>query len=85
MKKFFIALVVLLIIAATLVSCNTQTVETEDANDSSMFIEIEYKPNWQVVYHRETRVMYVISRGAYNQGTFTLLVNADGTPMIYEK
>lgn len=31
-----------------------------------------------------TKVMYAISDGAHNYGNFTLLVNADGTPMLYE-
>jgi hypothetical protein len=36
------------------------------------------------VYQKDTKVMYVISSGTYNHGTFTLLVNADGSPMIYK-
>lgn len=30
------------------------------------------------------KVMYAVSGGAYNNGTFTLLVNPDGTPMLWE-
>ena len=40
--------------------------------------------NWKVVYHKETKVMYAISDQQNNRGTFTLLVNADGTPMLYK-
>ena len=29
--------------------------------------------------------MYTISRGNINTGNFTLLVNPDGTPMLYEE
>lgn len=53
-------------------------------NQMPMFVEIEHTSLWLVVYHRETNVMYVISDGDYNHGNFTLLVNADGTPMIYD-
>lgn len=58
-------------------SCNT-----EDSN--SMFVEVETAEDWKVVYHKNTKVMYVISDCDYNRGTFTLLVDADGKPMVYE-
>lgn len=38
-----------------------------------------------IVYDKDTGVMYAVSRGPYNQGTFVMLVNADGTPKIYEE
>lgn len=47
------------------------------------FTVIERTYNWQVVYHNETKVMYVVSDGGSNRGTFTLLVNPDGSPMVY--
>lgn len=46
--------------------------------------EVEDMSTWKVVYHKKTKVMYAVSDGSYNYGTFTLLVNADGTPMIWE-
>lgn len=67
--------------------CDVKTVGkvgTVQKDDTSMFIEVEQTGGWKVVYHKETKVMYVVSTGAYNFGTFTLLVNADGTPMIWE-
>ncbi len=38
---------------------------------------------WLIVYRRETKVMYAVSNSNHNVGTFTLLVNADGTPMLW--
>lgn len=59
--------------------------ETKEAEESkSMFVLIEQSLSWKVVYHKDTKVMYVVSDGSYNHGTFTLLVNADGTPMLWE-
>ena len=49
-----------------------------------MFIEVEQAMCWKIVYHKETKVMYAVSDGSYNHGTFTLLVNAYGTPMLYK-
>jgi len=37
-----------------------------------------------IVYDPNTMVMYTISTGSYNWGTATLLVNPDGTPLLYD-
>lgn len=54
---------------------------------SSMFVQIEHSlyGGWRIVYHRDTKVMYAVSSDAHNGGVFTVLVNPDGTPMLYEK
>ena len=57
---------------------------TPEPVNVSMFKQIEMTNGWRIVYHRETKVMYAVSCGTYNMGTFTLLVNPDGTPMLYE-
>lgn len=81
MKKLI--LVCLLALCLLLCACG-KTIQTEETTqDKSMFIEVESTMGWQVVYHQDTKVMYAISRGSYNYGNFTLLVNADGTPMTY--
>lgn len=81
MKKALVAslLLVLLVFA----SCTATVEKTENQQGTSMFVQIETAEYWKVVYHKETKVMYVISRGANN--FFTLLVNPDGTPMIYKE
>lgn len=50
-----------------------------------MFVEIERTDSWKVVYHKETKVMYAVSFGGYNSGNFTLLVNDDGSPMLWKE
>lgn len=49
-----------------------------------MFITVERARNWDIVYHNKTKVMYVVSDDAYNRGSFVLLVDADGKPMLYK-
>lgn len=50
-----------------------------------MFFETVFSgAAYNIVYHEQTKVMYVMSKGRYNYGTFTLLVNADGTPMVWD-
>ena len=81
MKKF----VILLFAAILFTSCDLSTVEKQPhLNEASMFVLIEEASMWKVVYHKETKVMYTVSYGAYNQGTFTLLVDKDGKPLLYK-
>ena len=86
MRKFFMFLVMLLL-CITLCSCNDNdrvTVSGEDTTEgTSMFVRIEQAKHWLVVYHRETKVMYVVSNDEYIQGVFTVLVDENGDPMIY--
>ena len=90
MKKNFIIFVMLIALVFSLVGCGgTKQLTEEDfeeasKNEYSMFIRVENTGLYDVVYHKTTRVMYAISRGGYNQGTFTVLLNADGTPMLYK-
>jgi hypothetical protein len=75
-------------IACMILLCGCSVAETEKAYENqestSMFVEVEQAMCWKIVYHKETKVMYAVSDGSYNHGTFTLLVNADGTPMLYK-
>lgn len=83
MKKVVIAIFLCFIL---LIGCSSSSrmerVETVSP-DTSMFVIIEQNPVYcyYVVYHKETKVMYTISY----PGNFTLLVNADGSPMIYKE
>ena len=57
--------------------------QKENEQKKSEFVTIEDEWNYKVVYHRDSKVMYVVSWGTNSQGIFTLLVNADGSPMVY--
>lgn len=83
MKKIFCILLVCILM---LTGCKEETIEKipEKNYDTSMFVEIERTITFRIVYCKSTKVMYAVSHGSYNYGTFTLLVNADGTPMLYE-
>ena len=90
LSKLRITLAIMCIVAAIAILCISlfagcvKTVQSEaDMDEPSMFVSLEVAGVWQVVYHRETKVMYAVSRGGYNTGTFTVLLNPDGTPMIY--
>lgn len=74
-----------MVLAISLTGCNYANVETtydpEQEDIQSMFIKIEESPSWYVAYHRETKVMCVVGD---NSGNFTLLVDENGKPMLYE-
>ena len=53
--------------------------------DRSMFVLIEEGATYSIVYHRETKVMYAISAGGYNSGDFTVMVDEEGKPLLYQE
>lgn len=78
-------MLVLLICVLFLGGCSkVSKYKADSSDDQSMFILIEDTAYWSVVYHKDTKVMYVVSDGLYNRGTFTLLVDAQGKPMLWE-
>lgn len=81
MKKFICIIIACVIIVS---GCSKTEVETENHDITSMFVCVEDSYNWKVVYHKYTKVMYAISNGSHTHGIFTLLVNPDGSPMIWE-
>lgn len=40
--------------------------------------------NFYIAYDTETGIEYAVSNGEYNKGTLSVLVDADGNPLIYE-
>lgn len=86
MKLKAIFLSVLLAGTLSLTGCDWQTAErTADPDVPSKFVVVESTATWNIVYDKDTKVMYAVSCGGYNSGNFTLLVNSDGTPKTYEE
>jgi uncharacterized protein YcfL len=82
MKKIVIALLALMLLTGC---ANVEKIENPEAKDVSRFVIVEETVLWKVVVDKDTHVMYAVSRGDYNKGTFTLLVDADGKPLIYKE
>lgn len=82
MKKRILSVALAVVMVVCLVGCST--VENENKKDTSMFVCVETTSTWQIVYHKETKVMYAVSDSLYNYGIFTLLVDVDGKPMLWE-
>lgn len=82
MKKLLMTAVICALLAVS--GCGETAVEDTQPVDVSRFVVIEGVAQWWVVADRETKVMYAVSRGGYNLGNFTLLVDADGKPLLWE-
>lgn len=80
MKKILMALIVTVMLLS-----GCAKVENAEQSNVSRFKLLESSGSWYVVADRETGVMYAVSGGIYNQGIFTVLVDADGKPLIWDK
>ena len=69
-------------------ACGNSTANATDSNNNyngNMFTKVKSGLGaFYIVYDNETKVMYAVSDGDYNRGVLTMLVNADGTPKLYE-
>ena len=64
----------------------TDNTGTATKDNSSMFVVVESNPAFfDVMYHRDTKVMYAVSDGHYNRGSVAMLVDADGKPLLWEE
>ena len=76
--------IILLALTMTLCGCEASQVPEKPLKANSMFIVVEEGTAYKVAYHKSTKVMYAISYGYSNGGTFTVMLNPDGTPMIWK-
>ena len=82
MKKIlFITLMSIML--CFIVACENLNAETEER---SRFVRIgEYRDFIVIMYDRDTKVQYAMSYDRYNRGTITVLVDAEGKPLLYEE
>ena len=80
-----IYLILILILLVTLSGCMpTKVSHDKEPAYVSRFQVIEDTYDWSIVADRETKVMYAVSTGVYNRGAFTLLVDAEGKPLLWK-
>lgn len=80
-----VAITIIMMVFMMIGCAKVEKIEREpEPINQSRFVEVEHTGAWRIVADRETGVMYAVSLGVYNIGTFTLLVDADGKPMIYK-
>lgn len=81
MKRFLICTLAAAVIAVSLACCGVSEAEAEQ---KEMFVKVYDGDGYHVVYHAETKVMYVVGDVDFGD-VFTVLVNPDGTPMIWRE
>lgn len=82
-------LVILSILATLLLAgCGERSIQNEAKKEqdayNNYFIRISNEYGGAIFYDSRTGVQYWRSGGSYNYGTITLLVDADGKPLIYK-
>lgn len=82
MRKGIVVLLAAMVIVLS--GCDAEIEKAETSPDNkSMFVQVENGTAYRVFYHKHTRVMYIMSDGSYNHGTFTVMLDADGKPLLY--
>lgn len=84
MKKL-ITIVLIALMIMTMTACATKRTSEVVKGEASRMIEVEQTGAYLIVYDKYTKVMYAISNGGYNYGNFTLLVDANGNPLLYNE
>lgn len=80
MKKIkLITLIVVITAMMFILSGCTSVAETE-----RQFTLIRDEGTFCIYYHNKTKVMYIMSDGYYNSGTATVMLDAEGKPLLYE-
>lgn len=79
-----VAITIIMMVFMMIGCAKVENAEPKEEKVISRFVQVEMASTWRIVADKETGVMYAVSCGVYNNGTFTLLVDADGSPLIYK-
>ena len=84
MVKKILCLVLIVMMLFTCVGCSTVP-EEKASDETSMFVRVETGSlmgySYNIVYHKDTKVMYAVSYESY----FTVLLDTDGNPLLWEE
>lgn len=78
-------LIVMMLSVLRLCGCSSETIELVNSEDTPRFVTLEEYFSGYVIVDTKTGVEYWLSGGVYNSGTLTVLVDADGKPLICEQ
>ena len=82
--KRLITIVFVAVMMLSLSGCGTKRTSEVVKGETSRMVVVEETGAYYIVYDKYTKVMYAISASTYNLGNFTLLVDADGSPLLHE-
>lgn len=79
------SVVLLILLSLLMVGCGEDVYQKDKyITPKSMFVEVENTIRFAVYYHRDTKVMYAVSKYGSGSGDIEPLINPDGTPMLWE-
>ena len=82
------ALIMIMLLTIILSGCGERTIQDEVKKErdsySTYLVRISHESGGDIVYDSRTGVQYWRSVGTYNYGTLTVLLDADGKPLIYK-
>lgn len=82
MKKIIISLLIVLGVIFSSWLLKDITIQDINATDTR-FILVYNEDDFKIYYDKKTKVMYLV-KSVYKGGGITLLVDADGKPLLYE-
>lgn len=82
--KIFVIAILTLCLFLTGCGAKMESAADLDVSNKSMFVVVERGVCYTIVYHRDTKVMYAISCGYKNYGDFTVMVDEEGKPLLYQ-
>jgi hypothetical protein len=78
-------LIMITLLTVILSDCGDgRPIQDEQDPYSTYFVRISRESGGDIVYDSRTGVQYWRSDGSYNYGTLTVLIDADGKPLIYK-
>lgn len=83
--KRLITIALITIMMLTLSACDTKREREVVKGEMSRMVYVEETGAYCIVYDKYTKVMYAVSNSGYNYGNFTLLVDANGNPLLYKE
>lgn len=86
--KYLILSICTVLLACVCVACaHTEAVDSQAASTTSIpvFAQVADGYGYIIVYDVNTKVMYAVSDSGYNIGNFSVLYDADGTPLLYSE
>ena len=82
--KKLLAVFAMVIVSLAFTGCSASQLAADNIDPACTFIIIANCDGFFVVVHKETKVMYIISNGAYNCGIATVMLRPDGKPLLWK-
>ena len=84
-NKKLVIVIALALLMVVMTGCTPTKVESKVIDEvPSIFVIVEKTYGYNIVYDKETKVMYAVSNLSSGAGRFTLLVNQDGSPKLWK-